>query len=76
MQSTIIQKTIHNYLVELELDPEVEWTDCWIMKDGFSSSLIFLQDNGFLLHDTTGNTIEVSPHTIEAISKWAEKNGY
>jgi hypothetical protein len=76
MQSTIIQKTIHNYLVELEIDPEVEWTDCWIMKDGFSGSLIFLQDNEFLLHDTTGNTIEVSPHTIEAISKWAEKNGY
>ena len=76
MQSTIIQKRIHNYLVELELDPEVEWTDCWIMKDGFSGSLIFLQDNGFLLHDTTGSTIEVSPHTIEVISKWAEKSGY
>ena len=76
MQSTIIQKRIHNYLVELELDPEVEWTDCWIMKDGFSGSLIFLQDNGFLLHDTTGSTVEVSPHTIEVISKWAEKSGY
>ena len=42
MQSTIINKTIHGYLVELELDPAVEWTDCWIMKDGFGSSLEFV----------------------------------
>jgi hypothetical protein len=76
MQSTITQKTIHGYLVELENDPEVEWSDCWIMKDGFSSSLIFLQDTGELLHDVTGETIEVSPGTIEAIAKWAEKHGY
>ena len=76
MQSTIIQKTIHGFLVELENDPDVEWVDCWIMKNGYGSSLAFVQANGFLLHDTLGETIEVSPHTIEVITKWAEKNGY
>ena len=45
------------------------------MKDGFSGSLIFLQDTGELI-DGVGNTLEVSPGTIEAISKWAEKHGY
>ena len=76
MQSTITQKTIHGYLVELELDPEVEWSDCWIMLNGYSGSLTFLQDTGELLHDVTGDTIEVSPDTIKAITNWAEKNGY
>ena len=75
MQSTITQKKIHGYDVELELDPEVEWSDCWIMKDGFSASLIFLQDTGELINDV-GGTLEVSPGTIEAIAKWAEKHGY
>jgi hypothetical protein len=76
MDSTIINKTIHGYLVELELDPAVEWTDCWIMKDGFGSSLEFLETHGELLHDTIGESLEVSPYTIKAIRKWAEKNGY
>jgi hypothetical protein len=76
MQSTITLNKIHGYLVELEIDPEVEWTDCYVMKDGFSGSLIFLQDTGELLHNVTGETIEVSPGTIEAIARWAEKNGY
>jgi hypothetical protein len=75
MNNTIIIKNIHSYQVELEDDPDVEWTDCWIMKDGFSASLACLEDTGELM-DGVGNTIEVSPHTIEAISKWAEKNGY
>jgi len=75
MQSTITQKKIHGYDVELELDPEVEWSDCWIMKDGFSASLACLEGCGELM-DGVGNTIEVSPGTIEAIAKWAEKHGY
>jgi hypothetical protein len=54
MQSTITLNKIHGYLVELEIDPEVEWTDCYVMKDGFSGSLIFLQDTGELLHNVTG----------------------
>ena len=72
---TTTTKVIHGYEVELELDPEVEWSDCYIMKDGFSGSLIFLQDTGELI-DGVGNTLEVSPGTIEAITKWAEKHGY
>ena len=76
MQSTIIKKVIHGYEVELELNPEVEWSDCWVMKDGFGSSLAFLETYGELSHDTIGETLEVSPHTIEVIRKWAEKNGY
>ena len=76
MQSTIINKTIHGYLVELEFDPDVEWSDCWVMKDGFGSSLEFLEIHGELSHDTIGETLEVSPGTIKAIRKWAEKNGY
>lgn len=70
----ITNKVIHGYLVELE-DGE-EWSDCWVMKDGFGSSLGFLQDTGGLLHDTIGDVLEVSPHTIQAIAKWAEQNGY
>ncbi len=76
MQSTITNKTIHGYLVELEIDPELEWSDCWVMKDGLSASLIFLQDHGYLLNDYTGDDLEVSPDTVKAITKWAEKNGY
>lgn len=76
MEHTIINKTIHGYLVELEIDPEYEWSDCWVMKDGFGSSLLFLEDHGELLHDTIGESLEVSPHTIKAIRKWADKNGY
>ena len=75
MEMTITLKTIHGYSVELELDPEVKWSDCYIMKDGFSGSLIFLQDTGELM-DGVGNTIEVNPGTIEIIAKWAEKQGY
>jgi len=70
----ITNKVIHGYLVELE-DSE-EWSDCWIMKDGFGSSLGFLQDTGELLHDTIGETLQVNPRTIQAIAKWAEQNGY
>ena len=72
---TIIVKTIHGYSVEFERDPEVEWSDCYIMKDGYSGSLMFLQSTGELI-DGVGNTIEVSPGTIEVIAKWAEKQGY
>ena len=75
MQSTIITKNIHSYYVEVELDPEIEWSDCWIVKDGFSASLACLESTGELM-DSVGNTIEVSPHTIEVISKWAESKGY
>jgi len=70
----ITNKVIHGYLVELE-DSE-EWSDCWVMKDGFGSSLGFLQDTGELLHDTIGDTLQVNPRTIQAITKWAEQNGY
>jgi hypothetical protein len=75
MQSTITQTRIHGYLVELEIDPEVEWTDCWIMQNGYSASLACLEVQG-VLSNSSWDEIEVSPHTIEAISKWAEKNGY
>jgi hypothetical protein len=74
MESTIINKTIHGFLVELELD--TEWSDCWVMKNGFGSSLNYLQDTGTLMHDTIGEDLEVSPHTIRAITRWAEQNGY
>lgn len=69
-----INKVIHGFLVELESDSE--WSDCWVMKDGFGSSLGFLHDTGTLLHDTIGDVLEVQPHTIKAITKWAESNGY
>jgi hypothetical protein len=72
---TIFTKNIRGYQVEVELDPEVEWSDCWIMKDGFSASLACLEGTGELM-DGVGNTIEVSPHTIETIVKWAESRGY
>lgn len=71
---TTLNKTIHGYLVELESDSE--WSDCWVMKDGFGSSLGFLNDTGELLHNTIGATLEVNPQTIKAITKWAESNGY
>ena len=70
----VIQKTIHGFLVELANDEE--WSDCWVMKDGFGSSLGFLQDTGSLMHDTIGDTLEVSPHTIQVITRWAESNGF
>jgi hypothetical protein len=75
MQNTITTKKIHGYSVELEIDPELEWSDCWIMKDGFSASLACLEGTGELM-DGVGNTIEVSPGTVEAIAQWAEKHGY
>ena len=75
MQSTIIKKVIHGYEVELELNPEVEWSDCWVTKGQFHGSLQRLESEG-TLSDSYWNDLEVSPHTIEVISKWAEKNGY
>lgn len=72
---TIFTKNIRGYQVEVELDPEVEWSDCWIMKDGFSASLACLEGTGELM-DGVGNTIEVSLNTIETIAKWAESRGY
>jgi hypothetical protein len=69
-----INKTIHGYLVELESGSE--WSDCWVMQGGYGSSLGFLQDTGGLIHDTIGDMLEVSPRTIQAITKWAESNGY
>lgn len=75
MQNTITIKKIHGYDVELEIDPEVEWSDCWITKGEFSASLACLEGTGELM-DGVGNTIEVSSGTVEAISKWAEKHGY
>lgn len=72
---TTLNKNIHGYLVELELDPDVEWSDCWIMKSGFSASLACLENEGALF-DGVGNTIDVNLHTINTIAKWAENNGY
>jgi hypothetical protein len=70
----ITNKIIHGFLVEVE-DSE-EWSDCWVMQDGYGSSLSFLQDTGGLLHDSIGEMLEVDPHTIKAITKWAESKGY
>ena len=71
----ITNKVIHGYQIELELDPDVEWSDCWITKDGFRASLACLEYEGSL-YDNAGNTVEVNPRTIDVIAKWAESNGY
>jgi hypothetical protein len=76
MESTLIQKNIYGYLVELEIDPSVEWSDCWIMKDGFSGSLAFAHMHGELINDYTGETLEIKPDALALITKWAERNGY
>ena len=70
----ITNKIIAGYLVELE-DSE-EFSDCWIMKDGFGSSLGFLNDTGTLLHDTIGEELQVSQQAIKLINTWAKNNGY
>lgn len=67
----IKNKVINGYLVELE-DSE-EYLDCWIMKDGFGSSLGFLNDTGTLMHDTIGEDLTVSPYTIKLINDWVNK---
>jgi uncharacterized membrane protein YoaK (UPF0700 family) len=69
-------KVIHGYEVEVERDPDVEWSDCFVAKGGFSGTLAFLELHGELINHNTGETVEVNPGTIKAIQKWAEKNGY
>ena len=80
---TFITKTIHGFEVELDLDMDNAGMDsaervtgCFITKGGFGGSLDFLDLHGELINHDTGDTIEVSPHTIKTITNWAEKNGY
>ena len=83
MQATFVNKVIHGFEVELDLDMDNAGVDsservtgCFITKGGFGGSLDFLDLHGELINHDTGETIAVSPHTIEVITKWAEKHGY
>jgi len=74
---TEIKKVIHGYHVELHLNSEgeLEWTDCYISKDGYTGTLAFLEGLGYLINSDDYEH-EVSPKTIEAISTWAYARGY
>jgi hypothetical protein len=72
---TIVSKVINGFTVEVENDPSVEWSDCYIVKGGYSGTLTFLEDHGELINDC-GSVITVAPHTIKLIRDWAEDNGY
>jgi hypothetical protein len=83
MDSTFVTKVIHGLEVELDLDMNNDGADsservtgCFITKGGFGGSLDFLDLHGELINHDTGEVLEISPHTIEVIRKWAEKNGY
>jgi hypothetical protein len=83
MQATFVNKVIHGFEVELDLDMDDAGADsservtgCFITKGGFGGSLDFLDLHGELINHDTGGTLEVSPGTIEAITKWAQKHGY
>jgi hypothetical protein len=77
----VIEKKIHGFEVTLDTDMDntgregERVTGCWINKGDYSGSLALLEHLGGL-EDRDGNDLEVSPGTIEAISKWAEKHGY
>jgi len=83
MQISVLNKVIHGFEVELDLDADNYGMDspervstCWIVKGGFGGSLEFLDLHGELINHDTGNTLEVSPHTIQTITNWAQRNGY
>jgi hypothetical protein len=83
MQATFVNKVIHGFEVELDLDMDNAGADsservtgCFITKGGFGGSLDFLDLHGELINHDTGGALEVSPGTIEAITKWAQKHGY
>jgi hypothetical protein len=83
MQATFVNKVIHGFEVELDLDMDNAGADsservtgCFITKGGFGGSLDFLDLHGELINHDTGETITVSSGTIEVITKWAQKHGY
>ncbi len=49
--------------------------NCYVEKGRFSHSLALLQDLGEF-QDGEGNTLAISPTTINKIEKWALAQGY
>jgi hypothetical protein len=49
--------------------------NCYVQKGRFSHSLALLQDLGEF-QDGEGNTLEISPATIDKIEAWALAQGY
>jgi hypothetical protein len=49
--------------------------NCYVQKGRFSHSLALLQDLGEF-QDGEGNTLEISPATINKIEAWALAQGY
>lgn len=75
---TSVSKVINGYTVEVQLSYDklgIDWTDCYITKGEYSGTLAFLEGCGFLV-DSNDTELKVAVSTIDAISKWAEANGY
>ena len=49
--------------------------NCYVQKGKFSHSLALLQDLGGF-EDDEGNTLDISPATIDKIEAWALAQGY
>jgi len=69
--------TINGFKVSLDTDMngDGETTGCWIQKGGYSASLECADGVGYL-SDSNDQELPIGQPTLDAIRKWAERNGY
>lgn len=74
--TTMTTTIINGYSVTLKLATATAPSECWVTRGSFEGSLSLLLGEGELSHRDGAEGLPVSRKSIDAITVWADANGY